>query len=259
MKKLLLALTIVSAGFASCKKDHDAPKEHLFKGPEQIFQHGKAWTWFQTDENDKPLRIAVAIDDAAMSSLDTGHVGDGGHDHANMLSLAFHPKAAITPFQHFGLDWNPHGHEPAGVYDKPHFDFHFYMISETERMGIPPYENDSLKFKNYPAPGYMPANYVPIPGGVPQMGTHWVDVTAAELNGQPFTQTFLNGSYNGNVIFYEPMITRAFIQANATYERAVPQPAKVQKDGYYPKKMKIEKGNGVTNIILEDFVYRTKS
>jgi hypothetical protein len=26
-----------------------------------------------------------------------------------------------------GLNWNPHGHIPPGVYDLPHFDFHFYI------------------------------------------------------------------------------------------------------------------------------------
>jgi len=259
MKNVLTLLMVVSMGMTACKKDHSHSEDHIYKGPEQSFQHGKAWTWYQTDEKDKPLRIAVAIDAAAMNSLDTSHGEGSGDHHENMISLPFHPKAAATPFQHFGLDWNPQGHEPAGVYDQPHFDFHFYMISEARRLAIPPYEADSLKFKNYPGPGYMPPNYVPGPGGVPQMGAHWVDVTAPELNGQLFTQTFLFGSFDGYVIFYEPMITRAFLNANSSYERPVPQPAKVQADGYYPTKMRIEKAAGVTNIILEAFVYRTKS
>ena len=25
------------------------------------------------------------------------------------------------------LNWNPHGHIPPGIYDRPHFDVHFYM------------------------------------------------------------------------------------------------------------------------------------
>ena len=78
--------------------------------------------------------------------------------------------------------------------------------------------------------------------------------TSPELSGQLFKQTFIYGSYDGKVTFYEPMITEAFIKANPTFERAIPQPAKFQKPGYYPTKMRIEKQNGVTNVILESFV-----
>ena len=91
------------------------------------------------------------------------------------------------------------------------------------------------------------------------MGCHWIDFTSPELNGQLFTQTFIYGSYDGKVIFYEPMITEAFIKANSNFERAIPQPVKFQKTGYYPGKMRIAKQNGVTNIILEGFVLHQAS
>jgi hypothetical protein len=133
------------------------------------------------------------------------------------------------------------------------------MMSDEERKTIPQYEQDSMKFKNFPAPAYFPATYFNPGGGVPQMGAHWIDFTSPELNGAPFTQTFIYGSYNGKVNFYEPMITEAFIKANPSFERAIPQPAKVQKTGYYPAKMRIAKTNGVTNIILEGFVLRQAS
>lgn len=35
-----------------------------------------------------------------------------------------------------GLNWEPSGHPTEGVYTIPHFDFHFYMISEEEVMNI---------------------------------------------------------------------------------------------------------------------------
>jgi hypothetical protein len=133
------------------------------------------------------------------------------------------------------------------------------MIPEEERLAIPLYETDSTGFLNYPAPGYMPATYVPTPGGVPQMGTHWIDVNAPELQGQPFTETFLYGSYSGKASFYEPMITKAFIDANASFERTFGVPAKFKTSGYYPSKMRIVKAEGATHIILEGFVYKTQS
>ena len=261
MKKVFLLLIAASLGIVSCKKDHDHPQptSKVFKGPVSKFQHGSAWTWYEVDSRNRPLRLAASIDSVAMNSLDTSHAENPGHHHANMISLLFPSQAADSlPFLHFGLDWNPHGHEPVGIYDRPHFDFHFYMISEAETNAIPAYEDAPEKFDNYPAADFMPVNYVPSPGGVPMMGAHWVDVTSPELNGQGFSQTFLMGSYDGDVIFYEPMITKEFVTTHAHFERAVPRPDKVQKAGYYPKKMRLETGSdGTVNIILEEFELRS--
>jgi hypothetical protein len=257
MKKILFGLTILLIAITSCKKNNDGDKDNFFKGPDQKFQGGKAWTWLQTTKDGKPEKIAIAIDAAALATLDPGT--DESHHEMDELSLKLPSKAAITPFSHALLEWNPHGHEPAGVYDKAHFDFHFYIQSEAERLAIPLYEQDSAKFLNFPGPGYMPATYVPVPGGVPQMGTHWVDVTAPELNGQPFTQTYLYGSYDGKITFYEPMITRAFLDANPSFERAIPQPSKFSASGYYPTTIQVRKESGVLNVILQGFVYRQAS
>jgi len=32
---------------------------------------------------------------------------------------------AVPPFDHIGINWNPNGHPPAGVYNRPHFDVPF--------------------------------------------------------------------------------------------------------------------------------------
>ena len=260
MKKVFLFLAVAAIGAVSCKKDHDhpQPQKNIFKGPVVAFQHGSAWTWYEVDNKNKPLRLAAAIDSAAMNSLDRSQPEEPGHHHENMISLLFPSQAKDTvPFLHFGLDWNPHGHEPEGIYDKPHFDFHFYMISVEERMAIPAYEDGQIYFDNYPDPAFMPEDYFPSPGGVPQMGAHWVDVNSPELNGQPFTQTFLMGSYNSKVIFYEPMITEEFIRTHSSYQRPVPRPDKVEVDGYYPTKMRLETTtDGTVNIILEEFEFR---
>ena len=258
MRTFLFLAIAATLGFASCKKDKDE-KGGIFKGTVQQFQHGKAWTWVQVDKDNKPERIGIAIDEEAMNSLDPGDDHNGGHNHNNALSLAFHPRAGVTPFAHALLDWNPHGHEPEGVYTLPHFDFHFYMTTEAERKAIPPFEVDNTGFLKFPAEGHMPAIYAPVPGGVPQMGTHWIDVTTPELNGGTFTQTFIYGTYNSEVTFYEPMITKAFLDANPSFIRDFPVPAKFKKAGYYPTKMRVEKVNGVTNIVLEGFVYRQAS
>ena len=129
-----------------------------------------------------------------------------------------------------------------------------------EEVGtIPTYEADSIKFKNVPAQPYFPTNYINPGANVPQMGAHWVDVTSTEFHGKPFTETFIYGSYDGKVTFFEPMITLEFLKNNNNYERAIPEASKFQKDGYYPTRMRIVKHDGLTDVVLEGFVRRTKS
>jgi hypothetical protein len=257
MKKyFILSLTAAALLFSSCKKDEAKPGPRIFKGPEVTFQHGKAFTWYETDGNDKPLKIAVNINDAAWNSLSPGGHG-GGHQHNDHAELKFHPKVDANLFNHVGLGWNPDGHEPHFIYGLPHFDFHFYNVSPAEVAAIPPYDVDSTGFLNLPAAAYLPPTYFYAGGGVPQMGTHWLDFTSSELNGSAFTQTFIYGTYAGKVTFMEPMITRTFIEQNPTFTRSIPQPAKVQKTGYYPTKLRFARNADSRDFIMEDFVYRT--
>ena len=256
MKQIFLVTIALAGVLASCKKE-DKPGNRIFKGPEETFHLGKAHTWYETDAQDKPLKVAININDAAWNSLPAAGGHGGGHDHSNLAKLKFHPKVDANIFNHVELGWNPDGHEPEFIYGLPHFDFHFYNVSPAEVAAIPPYEVDSTGFLNLPAAAYMPPTYFYAGGGVPQMGTHWLDFTSSELNGSAFTQTFIYGTYAGKVIFMEPMITKVFIETNPAFTRSIPQPAKVQKTGYYPTKLRFARNSGSRDFILEDFVYRT--
>ena len=253
MKKTFFILAMVIAAMSSCKKS-DENKGGIFKGPETTVFHGKAWTWIQLNNSGIIERAAVSITDAALNSVTPPTGTGGGHTHENNVVLKFHPKADATIFRHVGLDWNPDGHPPVGIYNKPHFDIHYYMVSNEERLTFV----DPAKLAASIPADYLPANYF---GGdpVPTMGKHYVDVTSPELNGQPFTQTYILGSYDSKLVFLEPMITLDFLKTTTNFERLLPQPAKFQKSGYYPTKMRVTKENGVTNIILEGFVYRQAS
>ena len=67
----------------------------------------------------------------------------------------------------------------------------------------------------------------------PAMGVHWIDSNAPELNGGEFTETWIHGTYDGKVIFYEPMLTYSFLKSITDWSRSIPRSAKVQVSGYY--------------------------
>ena len=53
-------------------------------------------------------------------------------------SEAVLPMTGAGMVQSANLQWHPSGHEPEHVYDVPHFDVHFYTITEKTRGGIVP-------------------------------------------------------------------------------------------------------------------------
>jgi hypothetical protein len=73
------------------------------------------------------------------------------------------------------------------------------------------------------------------------MGLHWLDTKSPELPpaNRPFTATFIVGSWNGQVIFDEPMVTRDFILAQRTGPASadsipLPSAKRYVPAGYYP-------------------------
>jgi hypothetical protein len=176
------------------------------------------------------VEFGVAFDERAMQGL-PAH-GHGGGPHGNMLMYDIPaPAQNPTAFQFVELDWNPGGHEPPGIYDVPHFDFHFYTATKAERAAIDPSDPAyAAKAAHEPAvaarpPFFInPATAFGIPAhvaSIPRMGMHWIDPRSPELQGmtghperyRPFTHTFIYGAWDGRFTFMEPMITRAHILA----------------------------------------------
>lgn len=211
-----------------------------------------------------PVEMGVALTAAALEGLPTGHHDPGAiviHDHDVMFEYVLDlPEGNPTPFRHVALNWNPSGHEPAGVYTTPHFDFHFNLITDAERRTITPEDpNFEAKGERFPVERQLPAGYVALPGAVPLMGTHWIDPTTPELNGQPFTETFIFGTWDGALIFAEPMITKAFIESRPDFREEIPVPADVDVPGYYPSAYAIRWNEATQEyrISLEGFVSRS--
>jgi hypothetical protein len=197
-------------------------------GPTIPFGNGVARAWVSEDHAGNPTAVGVNLSQKALEGLP---------EHPSAFVLYFPKNGATDFYTHMLIDWAPHGHEP-GVYEVPHFDFHFYIIPEEDRLAIGP--DDFAEFAAEPLPQYIPADYFHVPGGVPQMGAHWIDLLAPEFTGGNFTRTYIWGSYDGKFIFWEPMITLDYLLQRTLEVIPVRQPAAYQLEGWYPMDYKVE-------------------
>jgi len=206
---------------------------------------GHARMYVQT-KSGVPTEIGVALDRAALDGLPAPSATTmPGHAdmHAYLLSA---PANNATPYTFVELDWNPAGHPPAPIYDKPHFDVHFYKIPLSLRDEIDPARSDfATRASRLPTSDYLLSGYIntsvvahdtPAEETVPHMGLHWLNPASPELPPTlaPFTLTYLSGSFDGKVIFAEPMVTRAFLLSNPDTLIDVPVASKHDPAGYYP-------------------------
>lgn len=202
-----------------------------------------------------PIALGAEIPLASLNSLPSD---------TTALIIDFPIQARQTPFQYMMIDWNPQGHPPAGIYDKPHFDFHFYIQDWDEVMAIAPGSCSGLACDAYeraikPVPAaFVPSGYIDVGSVVPYMGNHLIDATSPEFNGKPFTRTWLYGAYDGQVTFYEPMITLQSLISEPNQCTSIKQPEQYADSGYYPTKYctEYDRDNSVYRIFVKDFVYR---
>jgi hypothetical protein len=228
------------------------PGTHRQYGVPVKLGNGSARTYVVLDEKlDAPVEVGVALDEGALQGLPAASHdhGSGSHEDFSMYVLKL-PARNPTSYQFVELDWNPQGH--GYPYEAPHFDFHFYRISLEERDAIDPSDPSfAERAANMPAPAEIPAGYIsshliagktPAEVTVPKMGLHWLDLASPELPPQskPFTATYILGSWDGRVIFDEPMVTREFIlgrrdgAAGGAPIIPLPLAQRYAPAGYYP-------------------------
>jgi hypothetical protein len=231
-------------------------KPTIFAGETKPVGNGTARSWVTTDKDGKPTAIGVTFSEAALSGLPPSLTP--GLIWTEFL-LPLPPEASATGFNHIGLNWNPKGHDPEGVYNVPHFDFHFYLISPAERERITT-RGDDLDRVRKPLPAeFVPEGYVLAPGSEePGMGLHWVEPHSHEFHGKAFTHTFIYGSYNGRMIFLEPMMTKAFLETRLDITVPIKLPAKYQKPGYYPTRYSVryDPESGEFTVAIEGLTLR---
>lgn len=194
---------------------------------------GTIRSWIRLDENDNPQALGVTFTEEALTGLPAS-LTPGIIWKEFLVDLPAEAKEK-TPFDHFGVNWNPEGHIPEKIYGVPHFDVHLYMITPEKRDQITFRGEGMDKIQKKPPAAYLPEGYIYAKNGEePGMGAHWVDSGAPELQGEPFTHTFIYGSYNGEVIFQEPMVTKEFLERRPDTTVQIKQPEKYPGRGYYP-------------------------
>jgi Domain of unknown function (DUF5602) len=255
----------------------DATKTIL--GEQKNIGNGSIRTWLKVDaKNGEPRSIGVTLTASALSGLpadsDAPQEGssklrlmDGGPNHTFEYELKFPPEVAETAFSHMGFNWNPEGHGPKGIFTKAHFDVHFYMARPEYRHGIivdlQEADPTHVRTSNLEPPGqFLPPDYQLAPNTAePRMGSHYADVTSPQLKPGNFSNIFLIGAHGGNILFWEPMITKAYLETEPNFTAQLKLPEAYPVSGYYPTAYSIvyDRNRKEFDISLDGLTFRLAS
>ena len=204
----------------------------VYSGKSMRIGRGIAHTIVRTDSHGKVVAAGVEFTQGALSGLPRGTDKRSNFEYF----LAMPTRGPHSVFDHVMLDWESLGHPPPHVYDVPHFDFHFYVVSRAAQASVRfRSKADSGSSRQQPPASLMPMGYIMAPGtAISGMGAHAVNPAAPEFHGQPFTSTFLYGYYDRHLIFLEPMVSIAFLRSRPDSTWPVIRPAAYGIPGAYP-------------------------
>ncbi len=248
-------------------------------GDQKRIGKGTLRTWLKVEPKTREPRVlGVTLTESGLSGLpaesEPAQEGsaklklmDGGPDHTFEYELKFPPEAADTAFNHMGFNWNPVGHGPKGVFTMPHFDVHFYMATTEYRHEIVVDLQDAdpmhVKTSNLEPPSqFLPADYQLAPNTAePRMGSHYADVTSAQLKPGNFTNIFLIGAHGGSILFWEPMLTKAYLESKPNFTGKLKLPEAYPVSGYYPTAYSViyDHDRREFNISLDGLTFRLSS
>ena len=254
-------------------------KEQTIRGRVEKIGSGTVQSFVTLDPSGAPTIIGVEISAGALEELPpvpntvsrcydldgngkhTGHECIG--DVERILDVPVDSSAGL-PFKWITVNWNAAGH-PA-PYNRPHFDFHFYAVDRAVVEAITPGRCGELVDCGHftratrPVPAqHLPTGHINVGAVVPRMGNHLLDSQSPELKDSlPFTRTFIYGAYEGELIFWEPMITLDMLRKTRDACWSISQPQGFAQAGYYPTRYCV-RGNreGERTVSLEGFRYST--
>ena len=278
---------VVSATIAlvSCSPEPAAESE-LYQGDSAELGDGNVSTYIEMDAAGDLLSIGVRLSASTLEGLPLEPDGtapcfdldgDGTEDPRTECFIMLRrdlylPTAAsqtIAPFGYVQFNYNPEGHPPPAppVYAKPHFDFHFYLVGLEDvkeiRTGTCGFFIDCEVYERARVPvpvEYMPPDYIEVGAAAGEEGNHLLLSTSPELGDPPadFTQTFIFGSYDGHIIFYEPMIAVSVFTSGLDECYSIEQPTAWKVAGPYPTRycMRYLPDEDAYTVSLESFVRR---
>ena len=227
---------------------------HSYEGKPVSMGKGSAHVLVRTDANDKLTAIGVVLTPGALNGLPKSARGARTDTAYHLPMPGKGPKTAID---HVMINWEPVGHPPPHVYDVPHFDFHFYLVSRAAQEKVRFHNDAESGQPQQQAPAeLLPQGYAIPPGtAVPRMGVHAINMSSGELHGQPFTATFIYGYYNRQQTFLEPMVSLDYLLSKPSFSTAITRPSRYSKPGVYPGaySVKYAANNDVYEVLLEDF------
>src|SRR6185295_527092 len=107
----------------ACSSSTSPDKSGTFFGPITPIGGGTGRAYITLDRAGVPTDLGLALTDAVMPGLPAANAE---------FVFALPSQASVTPFKHAVINWMPTGHPPPMIYTVPHFDFHFYTITNTE-------------------------------------------------------------------------------------------------------------------------------
>lgn len=225
---------LVLAGCTSYSSPAAAPTHEIAGSCETAFG-AQVCTWAQVSGS-KVVAVGATVPIAAIENTPPDAPMVWPPVFAAIVPMPAEARAA-TGMDHFTFYWEPHGHPP-GPFLTPHFDFHFYTISDAERLAI--------DCTNKTKPANLPAGYVlpdvEIPGigmlqGLcfPTMGMHSL-VSSEVAATTPFSGTMVLGFYSGRPIFFEPMVAKAKLMEKRSFTLPMSAPAGVAGGVHYPSR-----------------------
>lgn len=228
-------------------------KPARYEGKAVRIGQGSAHVVVRTDATGQPASVGVVFTPGVLDGLPKAAAG-AHPDFPYVLPMP--TKGPRTVVDHVLINWESAGHPPPHVYDVPHFDFHFYFVSQAERMKVTfNSDKDSADPAQQPQARLMPAGYILPPGtAVPQMGVHAINPAASEFHDQPFTATLIYGFYNGQQTFIEPMASLTYLRSKPSFSAPVPRPAAYSSSGAYPSTYSIryDAARKVYEVMLEE-------
>jgi hypothetical protein len=153
------------------------------------------------------------------------------------------------------------------VWSAAHFDFHFFIAEPELIRGIrtgPCAEfihcEDSARATTPLPARHAPQDYINVGAAVAAMGNHLVDARDPELADPTlgFSHTFIYGTYDGRLIFLEPMVSHAFLSRRPQDCRPLRVPKAYATTGYYPTSycVRHDSASATYRVTLEGLVLR---